>query len=741
MANSSYYFSRGGPSSGSPPYSASIDKNPIYRTNDTFKRAYKKDIAVKEGDINQTDCTSTIWVKFSDPIDRRIVEDLGKEKTRHRYLLECGHTWEGKYEPVIGDHFLPCMGCGAEQSYLGFEHEWQHILFKSDPAVTRVFINSWIKELESKTSHINKAQLERFLCFVLNAFDDIRCNSLWELLYPGSADRIWQRWTRISSSRSPEDNANNFIAFLFSVALKTPTSADGPFEELRPLVEWGMESVRYKGYQRAMLVARATINQCVDTLLAKLYPPPTAQQQRPQSGANNGEAQSGDQSVDHGGGDAETDSSEGEGDAGAPSGAAADSGRDRGAGAPGQDGGGVSPAAPPQTGDPQPPEQTPVGSVLQSLLKNAAQFDQAEKHAIPDKASPTDLSDADRAALARILQAGPDDPELAGDSIVGNVDPAMQAVIDDFMDGITQLSPDSQLIADAKARVLFIDVTPEGIDPLTRIAFGQKERDAVDRMRSVFFRMLGRQKARRESSGLGIDIDAAIQYDIEPNNPEVFEQEHNNQGFAYITLCDMSGSMNGIPFSQVCLATEMLKQSLRFPFVDGTMWGFRSGVSASSEVWIYRYDKKCDGYQGTARTTSRGSSRTYPVQCGGLTPMHTAIRVAVRHLLNHVSSGMAKRLFLLTDGSPQSVKTNGNGLPYWVLQQYVAKEIQWARQRGIQVYTLVIGSALDEKECRQMFGDPKYWIMSDPRGSHDQTVDRALQNLVIKNFEKYLRSR
>lgn len=723
MANSSYYASGKTTPGPTREFTPAVDKNPIYRTNDTFKRAYKKNIRVEEGQYNQTDCTTTVWVKFSDPIDWPVIEDLGVVRTRNRYRLGCGHEWEGKKEASIGS-VLPCFTCGAEQGYLGFEHEWQHILFKTDPKAARLFINAWIEELRKKAPYVDKEQLEPFLFYVLNCFDDIRCNSLWELLYPGSADRIWKRWTRLSNSRSVEDNSANFICYLFAVALGTPTTPDGPYEQMRPYIEWGMRNVRYKGYQRALAVARLALDACIGILLTQMQPP------QQQGGSDNGAIQGGAQPQP---GDSQSTAV---GDAGGEAGG--DAQRDAGD-LPGD--GGV-----PSLGSGADPTQ--VSNAISSLLRHSSQFDTQENHPAPSKVDPVDISDAMRAGVVQAMQTDTDDPEVWMDmeSGEGDVDPWMQAAIDDFRDGVTPLSPDSQLMADAKAKLLFIDVLPEGIDSQSRVVLSVKEQEGVGRMRGIFFRTLGRQKARRSATGGSIDLDAAIQYDVDPNDPEIFEEEQNNQGFAYLTLCDMSGSMSGRPFQQVAHATEMLKQSLHFPFVDGSLWGFRGGAvgkAVSNEVWLYRYAKNCSGYLGTAKAayaSGKTSVRSYPVRCDGLTPMHTAVRVAVRHLLTQVSPGMAKRLFLLTDGSPCSVKMDGKGLPHWVLQQYVAKEIQWARQRGIHVYTLVIGGELAESECRAMFGPPQYWKVASV-SDDENSVDRVLQDLVIQNFQKYLRSR
>lgn len=747
MANSSFYISgKGSSPAPSRTYEPAVDKNPFYRTNDIFSRAHKKTIKLAEGQTNQTDCTSTIWVKFSDPIYQQISENLGLDGGRSRYLLKCGHEWEGKLAKQVGES-IPCMKCGAEQGYLGFEHEWQHIIFKTDPKAARVFIDAWSNELRQKAPHVDKEQLEKFLFFILNAFDDIRCNSLWELLYPGSAERIWKRWTRISSSRTPQQNSANFISFLFAVALGTPTDPQGPFEEMRPCIEWGMQHVRYKGYRNAMTVAKLSLDQCLDYLLYQEKPPQPQPQQ--QQGASNGQAAQQDPQDDSAsGGDSSSsddDSATGSGVGGSESDTGPLQGSMAGDGEV-DEGDGEEPSQSQDQGQGVEPVQaspTETSNALSSLIRKAGPFDDKEEHVLPDAVSPTDLPDAVRAAVLRALNADGADQELTPDQI----DPDMQASLDQFRDGMADMSQDSQLVSDARARVLFLDVEPEGIDPHSRIILSTKEEEVVARMRGIFYRTLGRQKAQRNASGLSVDMDAAIQYDIEPNDPEIFENEENNQGFAYLVLSDMSGSMSGLPFQQVCHGTEMLKKSLNFPFVDGTLWGFRGGdpvggrKEVAGEVWLYRYNKSCQGYLGTARVErSQGKSFRFPVQCGGLTPMHSAVRVAVKHLLTRVSPGMAKRLFLLTDGSPCGTKTSGHSLPHFILQQYVAKEIQWARQKGIHVYTLVIGSQLEEKECRQMFGPLKYWRRVEA-DSGDNSVDRVLQDLVIQNFEKYLKSR
>ena len=117
--------------------------------------------------------------------------------------------------------------------------------------------------------------------------------------------------------------------------------------------------------------------------------------------------------------------------------------------------------------------------------------------------------------------------------------------------------------------------------------------------------------------------------------------------------------------------------------------------------------------------------------------MNSAVNVAVTHLWKKMPSGMAKRMFLLTDGSPTQTRTSGGSLPTFLLRKFVAKEINLARKHGIQVYTMIIGShEINDAEALEMFGSRKYW-----RRVGSATVGKTLSSLVLTNFDKYLKSR
>ncbi len=627
--------------------------------------------------------------------------------------------------------------CGAKQSYLGFEHEWQHIIFKSDLVARKIFCEQYSKMLAQQAPHVDQQELEQFLSLFINLFDDIRVNSLWERIYAGSAQDIWDRWKRLTEECGIDINTNVFFSFVFAVAFGVPTEPDGPWEPLRQILWWGTQSVRYRGFGNMLVIARATFDRCMGFILSSMAPQQPQQQPPPQ------QAPQGDPGAGQGSDEGEEEGQE-EGDQGSPQ-AGADPGQQPPTpGEPGENAAGTQADA--QAG--QSPGQPAAGGVtpeqkaeaLKSLMENAEPLDEKEEHPEP---APEDVSDPSsqtaRAAIARALSMDDEEVEDLLEGLTDEPDPDMADALDKLQNGVAQKSKDSQLTGNARAKMLLIDVTPAGVKN-SGVTLSSEEKSAVQRLRSMFYRALGRRKARRDSSGVTVDVQALLQYRSDHQDPGIYEQQDTNKGFAYAVLSDMSGSMTSA-FREVCHAVEALKMALKFPFVSGSTWGFRGGENSSfaGEVWLYRYHKDCVGYTGTAmaRNSNSGAMWKIPVQCGGLTPMNPAINVVVNHLRTREASGMAKRLFLLTDGSPVSTKTSGQHIPDFLLRQFVAKEINAARRSGIQVYTIVVGAnAIPDDQCKMMFGPQQFWRKVGRDG-----VGNALTSLVLQNFTRYIKLR
>lgn len=778
-----------------------VDKNPFYRTMDIFNGVFKKNIKLSAGPSNATDL-HTIFINFgeSKPSKLKAVVKAGNDSEHAVYLLECGHEWEGRTyhedkqtkatrPKILGQDWGMCWTCGSEQVYRGFEHEWQHIIFKSDLAGRKIFVEQYADQLMKQAPHVDRHELVGFLHLLVNAFDDIRVNSLWEKVYPGSAYAIWDRW-RYFSLRMGDSVNKSFLAFIFAVAFNLPTDPNSEFEPMKPIVEWATRKVKYRGFANMLIDVRVVLDRCMGTLLAGVQPPPPPQsgmqppppqpvQQplQPNHPSNAGTGfQQGDsqntQQGDQSGDEEDQDDSNSQGSAGqqaqspSPSSPQADQRSaqsssdekgEEGSSNDSQSGGGQDDSS---KGGSEKVKQLPSAKnvqasddqrsqALQRLMKDPKILDEKEEHrdASQEDIDAANRSQAAKAMIAKALNLDIDDIDALDQMMpTGQIDGDMQNQLDQLKNSIAAKSESSQLTSNAKARITIIDVTTDGTSDGKLVELDDDERFAVQRMRSAFFRTMGRQKAKRSPQGNAIDVQALIQYLGDHQDPNVFENDDVNQGFAYSVLCDMSGSMAGT-YPQVTHAVEMLKQALSFPFVIGNLWGFRGGGhiqgrsdNHSGEVWMYRYAKDVHWYTGTAKHRIHPGFNgvvDVPVKCDGITPMNSAINVASAHLWRKMPQGMAKRLFLLTDGAPMQVKVSGQQLPEYMLRQFVAKEVRDARKHGVQVYTIVIGQhSIDEEKCLQMFGPRKFW-----RRVGTDRVGTVLAGMILSNFSKYIKAR
>lgn len=796
MARSSSYLTGGPDPNRKVAWEPRVDRDPFYRTMDIFNGVFHKRVKLSAGKTNSTDL-HTIYINFGELKPSKIAQVLrtGSDANHTVFLLECGHEWEGKnlkddgQPKTVGEDYGMCGVCGAQTSYRGFEHEWQHIIFKSDLAAMAIFREQYADQLLKQVPEgsVDKTELSNFLHMLINVFDDIRVNSLWEKVYPGSAVAIWERW-RYFATRMKDVNTS-FLAFIFAVEFNIPTNPQGEFEPMRPVIEWALSQVRYRGFNNMLLDVRVVIDRCMGALLSKMKPPPPKlqpppppsltmplQQPSPEGG---GQEEGGDQQGDDGEskenneseGGSEANEDPGQGPNAANGKTTADpssllSKQAVGGGEEGQrdqEGGQVS-SGPSQASVPSHAPASiggvPSASEVQAndqdrldaisrLMKDPKVLDPKEDHMGPteEDLEAARRSEATRAALNRILHQDLSDLDDLDASDKPDTD--MEAQIAQLQNGVARKSESSQLTDGSKAKVTIIRVTPEGKGS-EEVRLDADELAIIQRLRAAFFRSMGRQKAKRASVGTSIDVESLIQYLGDHQDPEVFGDEDVNQGFAYSVVCDMSGSMSGA-FPVVCRAVEMLKRALHFPFVIGNLWGFRGGepmtptkarhsLFGNGEVWMYQYDRNVDWYTGTTpfrMFPGPNGVCQVPVECGGITPMNSAINVATSHLWRKMPAGMAKRMFLLTDGSPIQTKVTGRSIPEHLLRQFVANEIARARSHGIFVHTTVIGEhAIDEDKCLQMFGPRKFWVRVGR-----ERVGTALLSLVLRNFNGYLRRR
>jgi hypothetical protein len=729
-------------------YKPKQDLNPFYRTMDILNGVFKKKVRFEKGPRNCTDL-NTIWVNLNEVRLRPIARVEQPKDGKYFYTLQCGHPWESKNSYAV-DKYIPCWTCGTNQAYLGFEHEWEHIIFKSNLMAQSIFVEQYTADLLTQTPGLSSERVKAFLSIFINIFDDVRVNSLQEKVYPGSAASLWERWKRLVSER---DYNSTFTDFTMAIGLGMPVDPKSQFYSLAPIIEWGMTKARYRGFGRMLLDVRIVLDRCMGALLAQQRPPHENSQHTGSLSQGKAGYKDDENNPQTDGGKPQHNDQEGDQKADEDGGVEEHS-EENGGGSSSQ----LSDADPSPT-----PPITPSSAqaqatseerqqALASLVDGAEPIDNEEVHHTPtqEERDKDPASLTNRLMIRQLLDQDIEDLTSIDQSQTNDVpDTDMQHAIDLLRNAIPEKSQDSKLMEDARAKILFIDVEPYHIDETSYINLTEPETDAVERLRGIFFKELGRKKAFRDITGPAVDIPAFIQFRIDRRDPDVFEGEALNRGFSYHVLSDMSGSMSE-RFPLVAHSMIMLKHSLDFPFVQGEFWGFRGGdgtrvtpagkIESNGEVWLYRYNKNCKGYLGKA-TARANYTKHIPVCCGGLTPMHAALRVSIKHISRNVPTGMAKQIFLLTDGSPFHIKAGGKLLNDGMLRSFVTKEVKWARTHGIEVYTIVIGNGITDEQALMMFGNRKFWQRASGGKDGEDTVDKVLTSLVMANFSKYLRTR
>ncbi len=673
-------------------------KDPFYKTNRIFNNIFDKNIVIKEEKISSTNVVGFVHVNFSQVAISKVLEIYNRTEC----LLSCGHSMVFRRETDIEpEQEVPCHRCGSMYAYRSFEHEWSHIIFKSSPVLFDRFILMY-------SAHFG-AHVEGLIRLVVHAFDDLRVNSLWSLVYPGSASEVEAKWLELAEL-DPELNSN-FISWLFGVALGAEGVSfnRGPFHDLITLARIATTAVRGRGAANMLLVVRWFLEQCIERLI---HPPEETEKQKEEK--DNEEKKST---------------------------------KDNGEYLDDED------MAPPESRD----------EAIQQIADRAHEFRRDQQHYTPSQHDKTinplhKLQISDEAALAKLfntpVKQAEEVPTLQPQGATAPIDIDMENAVKALKKiNEGEISQNQFLLSDAAAKVLIADVEPKHISPNSRIIIPREEMDNIDRMRSTFAKYIGKKISRLVDDGDEIDVQAMIQYRMDGQDDNVFEDDGLDRGFAYLTLCDMSSSMEGVPFSYVCMGSEMLKQALDYPFVRGNLWGFRGAIGKGSEnyttikekiasltnggeAWIYKYHKDCDGYLANdveAKGFFPGHKNTIPVKCDGLTPTHTGIHVAVKYLASNTPPGMEKKIFLLTDGNPTQFKVNGQDISREALKSFVRREIENAKSKKIKIYTIILGEQITDNDALEMFGPANFW-----RRVPAANIGSALLEVVLREFVRFL---
>jgi hypothetical protein len=275
--------------------------------------------------------------------------------------------------------------------------------------------------------------------------------------------------------------------------------------------------------------------------------------------------------------------------------------------------------------------------------------------------------------------------------------------------------PDEWLRKDAMAKVVIRDITRADVKVEPEIT--DEDKDAIERLRTQFLRVMGKRRFALEDIGYEVDVPAYIERKLTGIPLPIFRGETTGRGFHGLMLLDRSHSMKGKRTEQAERSARVINRALDFPFVTTETWGFQSLLAGQFDLTRYAPDVE-------QFDTERSG-------VGGVTPLHIAIRLATRHLERVTDS---RHLFVVTDGSPVWGTKDGKNVPRGVLMRQVRENVLAARAKGINVIGVMIASDVTEAEMRFMFGSAKHW-----RIVSDKTFSRDLVRLVATSFVEYLK--
>jgi hypothetical protein len=632
-----------------------------YKTVDTFNGIVKRRIWLKNGKTAKTD-GNEIVVPFSDP-----------------------------------------------DFYLLVERQLAHILFRSDAKARQRFVQAFLAKTSQATQNnrLNETTMETVQTVmerVIDVLESRRIESLWGMIYPGSHQRSRDRLQMETTKFLPRAHDTFFDLFVcLDAELDVPP---GSLDRFRPYFVEALQRVERRGFTATLVLARWLIVQLVNELLRedRGLPPPSA-------------------------------SDDADGYRVVPDKKPAASGKSD----PKQKVDTKTDPAPDSTQKPGPAQKKAADPVqagarervmaFQSLAHQFGTMDPRIEARYNDYSLSTrtneDFFSVSKSAAKTAL-----DLDMRDEVKVERVLTESGTHMTDFLDSIQKqlvrsVDHDDWLKKDTYCKLVFIDVRPDDpqFERVTKVP-NPEDVGTVQRLRSVFFRVMGRRKLQLDEAGTDIDTPSIIERRITGQSLPCFKSPVSGRGFRALILVDRSHSMKRGRIQQAERAAEIISDALDFPFVDLRVWGFQS--LDDGEVTITRFDPRLSEFH------------TEKAPVDGFTPLHIALRVAIRDL----SAGSEeKQLIVLTDGAPLYAGLNHRVIAEKQLRLFVREEVHTARRRGINVTALLIGDTragklrfdVSQKDLAFMFGSERYWKCVD-----EHKFGSDLIKAVSNSFVSYL---
>lgn len=572
------------------------------------------------------------------------------------------------------------------------EHELAHILFQSNVAAKVAFIKGYGEQMnimlkknglpfldEDQTS-----SLYELLNTVIGVLEDTRVESLWGLLYPGSF-AIQQEMHRVHIRPQLKNTHRTLASFLVvaSTGIETPS---GEFDRYRPALEEAMRKVERRGFTATLIVSKWLVQRLVDEAVRRMRgirSDPAAQsaaQTLAQRALGKQKAPNDQKS------DGKSEGSDGNNE------------------------------PPPSEFKPEPVDTNPAQrrEALADLVKRegtpSALVVLADDWKEPKYPSHEETNDGRKMAKAA-LDAKVGDEELA--AFLAFSEKKMAERVEELRDVLSeQVEVEGWMTKNTFGKVNLKDVEAGRPNQLEA-----HDAQTANRLRALFYRLMGRRKSLLHETGSAIDVMSYIEAQVSKQPVPCFTHEDRGRGFKVMVLIDRSSSMAGEKTREAERACKVLMKALDFPFVDFHVWGFQS--HKDGELDLTRFNKRALAFQ------------TKAAKVGGNTPLHLALRVAVRFM---ELGDEQKQIIVITDGWP-SFSTKKGDFSTRTLSRFVREEVLRARRVGMNVTGVVIGNDMKDANLSFMLGPQKNWKrMAAGR------LGEGLVQVATSSFTQYLRN-